>query len=233
MYNERMADCLNGIESSCTDLGYSGLGPFPTYRERAYDFGGVGQQIAYATAQLRHLHDGADHCAVSHTVSVDGNSLTTDNAASCVLYLYTPHAVSYDTNSAYYTRWQEWWSSTPNGGEYSSTNIISEDNFSNTASMTANQINDFLVTQGSWLANFNIPEYISVAYPIVYVAPPPPPPPRKTGDSNSDGVIDIADLSILSDNWGKNVTANTSADFNGDGLVDIVDLSILSDNWGK
>lgn len=62
---------------------------------------------------------------------------------------------------------------------------------------------------------------------------PPPPPPRKAGDANSDNTVNIADLSLLGDTWGQNVTANTGADFNGDGVVNIADLSILGDNWGK
>lgn len=63
--------------------------------------------------------------------------------------------------------------------------------------------------------------------------PPPPPPPRKLGDGNEDNVIDSTDLSILADQWGKNVTADTGADFNKDGVVDSTDLSILADAWGK
>jgi hypothetical protein len=70
--------------------------------------------------------------------------------------------------------------------------------------------------------------------PAPTIPPPPPsPPPRKAGDVNGDSVIDSTDLSVLADQWGKNVTANTGADFNGDGLVDSTDLSILADAWGK
>ena len=61
----------------------------------------------------------------------------------------------------------------------------------------------------------------------------PPPAPRKAGDANSDNAVDSTDLSILADQWGKNVTANTGADYNGDGVVDSTDLSILADAWGK
>lgn len=63
--------------------------------------------------------------------------------------------------------------------------------------------------------------------------PPPPPPPRKSGDANSDNAVDSTDLSILADQWGKGVTANTGADYNGDSVVDSTDLSILADGWGK
>lgn len=194
-YDERMADCLLGDVASCNDTKYN----HPTYRERAYDYGGVGQQIAYATAQLRKLHDDSSYCGGSLVVSVDGGNLTADNAATCALYKYTPHAVSYSTSSAFYTNWQSWWSATPNGGGYSATNTISESNF-------------------------------------VYNTPAPPPtapPPRKVGDANGDGSVGSTDLSILADQWGKNVAANTGADYNGDGVVDSTDLSILADAWGK
>lgn len=65
------------------------------------------------------------------------------------------------------------------------------------------------------------------------VTPTAAAPPRKTGDANSDGSVGIADLSLLGDTWGQNITANTGADFNSDGVVNIADLSILGDNWGQ
>ena len=158
-YDERMASCIYGDESACNDTKYNK----PDYGWRAENYGGVGQQIAYATAQFRNLHD--NYCG-SRVVPVDGQNITTDNQASCALYKYTPHYVSYNTNSAFYLNWVAWWGGTPNGGGYSSTNIISEDNFSN-VSMSAADINNFLIGKGSWLANYVIPEYISVPYPAV------------------------------------------------------------------
>lgn len=61
-------------------------------------------------------------------------------------------------------------------------------------------------------------------------APPPPPPPPKTGDLNSDGRVDIADLSILLANWN---TTNATSDINKDGTVNIFDLSILLSKFGS
>lgn len=229
-YDERMANCLNGDESSCNDTKYGQ----PNYHYRAENYGGVGQQIAYATAQLRNLQTNGSYCGGSLVVSVDGGNLTADNAATCALYKYTPHAVSYNTDSAFYTNWAAWWGGTPNGGAYSATNTISDANF-NYVAMSASDINAFLVSKGSWLANYTIAEYISVPYPVVYTAPTPTPtpPPRKSGDANGDNSVDSTDLSILADQWGKGVSANTGADFSGDGLVDSTDLSILADAWGK
>lgn len=237
MYDERMANCLNGDESKCNDLNWP-LGTGSTdYRQRAYDFGGVGQQIAYAIAQLRNLHDNSIYCGGSLAVSVDGSTITTDNAGSCALYKYTPHEDSYKPNpngtDGFYNIFNNWFS-TPPTSTYSKTNIISEDNFIYQA-MSVDEINNFLLTHGvggqpSWLANYIIPEYISVAYPGIYV---PPAPTRKPGDGNGDNVVDSTDLSILADQWGKSVSTNTGADFNGDGVVDSTDLSILADAWGK
>lgn len=223
-YDENMANCLNaGL--NCNDAKYGK----PDYSYRAENYGGVGQQIAYATAQLRNLHDNASYCGSSTAVSVDGNTITADNAATCALYKYTPHTVSYDTNSAFYTNWVSWWGATPNGGAYSATNTISETNFSNPGDMTADAINTFLNGKGSWLSSMGlIPEYISVPYPVLVDDTPPPA--RKTGDANNDSRVDLLDLSILATWWG---TSNTDADFNHDGAVDLLDLSILASAWGS
>jgi len=50
------------------------------------------------------------------------------------------------------------------------------------------------------------------------------------GDANSDGVIDLADFSILAAVFG---TADSRADFNDDGFVTLADFSILATNFGK
>lgn len=222
-YDESMANCLNA-GTNCNDSKYNK----PDYSYRAENYGGVGQQIAYSTAQFRNLHDSASYCGGSLAVSVDGNTLTTDNAGTCALYKYTPHTVSYDTSSAFYTNWQSWWGATPNGGVYSATNTLSETNFSNPGDMSAEQINNWLVDKGSWLGGYLISEYISVPYPVL-VDDAPPAPVRKTGDANGDNAVDLLDLSILATWWG---TTNTDADFNHDGTVDLLDLSTLASAWG-
>jgi hypothetical protein len=53
------------------------------------------------------------------------------------------------------------------------------------------------------------------------------------GDINSDGHVDIIDIGILIDNYGKVPIVNPKADVNSDGSVDIIDLGILVDNYGK
>ncbi|MCC6679570.1 MAG: PEP-CTERM sorting domain-containing protein [Phycisphaeraceae bacterium] len=52
------------------------------------------------------------------------------------------------------------------------------------------------------------------------------------GDANGDGVVNLADLQILGDNWMAGGAAWAQGDFTGDGLVNLADLQILGDNWG-
>ncbi len=51
-----------------------------------------------------------------------------------------------------------------------------------------------------------------------------------TADLNSDGKVDVTDLSIILSNYGKQTA---TGDINGDGSVTIIDLSILLTAFGK
>jgi len=55
---------------------------------------------------------------------------------------------------------------------------------------------------------------------------------RFAGDIDGDGIVDLADLTILARNWKKPGTWATG-DLNGDGFVDLADLTILARNWKK
>ena len=57
----------------------------------------------------------------------------------------------------------------------------------------------------------------------------------KIADINTDGDVNILDLSILLANFGKRVAEATysAADINGDGDINVLDLSILLANFGK
>ncbi len=59
-------------------------------------------------------------------------------------------------------------------------------------------------------------------------SPTPTPSTGLAGDINSDGKVNIFDLSILLSNWGK-TTAN--CDLNKDGTVNVFDLSVLLSRW--
>jgi hypothetical protein len=96
--------------------------------------------------------------------------------------------------------------------------------------MSADQINSWLVSQGSWLGNYTIPEYVSVTYPGVAGAEANTPPPVP-GDYNGDRVVDVLDLSMFASYWGQTDPGNALTDMNQDGVVDIVDLSILASYW--
>ncbi len=52
------------------------------------------------------------------------------------------------------------------------------------------------------------------------------------GDANGDGMVNLADLQILGDNWQSTTASWSEADFNGDGNVNLADLQIIGDNWG-
>lgn len=50
------------------------------------------------------------------------------------------------------------------------------------------------------------------------------------GDLNNDGTVNVMDLSLLLNNWGK---SGVGSDLNSDGVVNIFDISMLLSNWGK
>lgn len=52
-------------------------------------------------------------------------------------------------------------------------------------------------------------------------------------DSNGDGLIDAADLSVLLGSFGQSVRVNTLGDLNADGLVNSADLSVLLGAFGS
>lgn len=58
--------------------------------------------------------------------------------------------------------------------------------------------------------------------------PTPTPVPVIAGDTNLDGVVNMADLSQLLLSWNS---LGASNDFNRDGVIDVYDLSILLSNW--
>ena len=62
---------------------------------------------------------------------------------------------------------------------------------------------------------------------------PNPSPVNKLGDINGDGVVDIIDIGVIIDNYGKVPINNIKADVNRDGTVDIIDVGIVIDNYGR
>ncbi len=52
------------------------------------------------------------------------------------------------------------------------------------------------------------------------------------GDANGDGMVNLADLQILGDNWQSGDACWVLGDFTGDGEVTLADLQVLGDHWG-
>lgn len=50
-------------------------------------------------------------------------------------------------------------------------------------------------------------------------------------DQNMDGVVDIFDVAIVSNNWGMTGDPGIPGDANKDGVVDIFDVAVVSNNW--
>jgi hypothetical protein len=58
--------------------------------------------------------------------------------------------------------------------------------------------------------------------------------PALSGDGNLDGIVDVADLTVIASNYGQAPPFGSShLDYNHDGMVNIADVSILARDWGK
>lgn len=55
----------------------------------------------------------------------------------------------------------------------------------------------------------------------------------KMGDVNANGVVNIIDIGIILDNYGKVASNYPKADINSDGVINIIDIGIIIDNYGK
>ena len=53
------------------------------------------------------------------------------------------------------------------------------------------------------------------------------------GDTNGDGIVNLADLTLVINNWLKDVDHWTNGDTNGDGFVNLADLTLVINNWLK
>ncbi len=57
------------------------------------------------------------------------------------------------------------------------------------------------------------------------------------GDANLDGLVNVADLSLLGKFWGTTGQAGgylwSHGDFNADGIINVADLSLLGQYWGQ
>jgi hypothetical protein len=51
------------------------------------------------------------------------------------------------------------------------------------------------------------------------------------GDANNNGVVDIQDQSLITNNWQHPASTPTKGDLDHDGFVDIQDLTLVTNNW--
>jgi hypothetical protein len=51
------------------------------------------------------------------------------------------------------------------------------------------------------------------------------------GDANDNGIVDIQDQSLITNNWQQPSKTWAGGDLNRDGVVDIQDLTIVTNNW--
>lgn len=56
---------------------------------------------------------------------------------------------------------------------------------------------------------------------------------HKTADIDGNGAVDITDLAIFAENWGKSSPSEPMADMDGNNVVDITDFAIFAENWGQ
>ncbi|RKU05506.1 hypothetical protein C6501_19835 [Candidatus Poribacteria bacterium] len=65
------------------------------------------------------------------------------------------------------------------------------------------------------------------------VSKPIPTPQALPWDINSDGIVDLQDLVLISNNFGADTPENPKVDVNRDGSVDIIDLLIVAAHFGE
>jgi len=222
-FNEAMASCLAGDTSQCNN---------DLYRQRAVDFGGVGQQIAYATYWLELRFQGYSTSKTYLTpLSIDGQSFSIRNAATYLLYVYTPHL---SANKNFYDIFVSWFCD-PTGTQCLSSSPAPPasplpDAPNDLLKFSSKTYKDTLVLRGSksvnvrvFLGDTLIADLGSNAWEIT-LRPQ----------------IGVTNQSLLYKDTNGNVVGSKPieverhkiADINGDGRVDLLDLSILASFFG-
>lgn len=249
-YNEAMKNCL---DKGCSSEQVS------SNKQQAMSYGGVGNQIAFATLWYSDRYDryqsGENIFGLgkwNDPVKIDGITIICQNIATREMYLYTPHISPAQTN--FYNRWTEWFGEEPNAPP-PPTNDTANYNlhtYATSVTIKGHKTIDSLAYFGtqliagknasSWQLTIN-PTLNQNSYTIVYkneagveinsksiVIQR-----HKLGDINGDGKIDLLDLSIFSTYWNQKQPKEVLSNFNPevDNSVNLLDLSILASNWGK
>jgi len=213
-------------------------------RQRAIDYGGVGQQIAYATAQFQRLY--GRYAGGSLTTTIDGTTITCANVATRVLYAYTPH---FSGNKNFYNIFSSWFGDPTQVFTYNDTSPVSGRTYNDRTELKGSKASDTEVSVGgqviaspgatSWsysrslgvgTNSFDIVYKVGgsiVATKSVRIIR------QKTADINGDGGVNLLDLSILANNYGQESPADPMANLNptADNGVDLLDISIFANSW--
>jgi hypothetical protein len=152
-------------------MGYA----VPDSGNRDYSKQGFAVQVDWGAWQLRWNMDMSNTNTakvspyfVGNTFQIDGVNVTPATSATASLYRYTPH---FHGNQNFETIINNWWPGTANA-TWDNNNIISDASFGNAGTMTQQQIQDFLVAQGSYLANYTVPNDVIIG-PESYKCPVP------------------------------------------------------------
>lgn len=122
----------------------------------------------------------------------------------------------------------------PNGGTLSSFSV--NPSFVNTAAGNFRlNANSPAINKGDPANPGNIgasgtPDIGAFEYNGTQIVPTPTAPPKR-GDINRDGKVDIVDIGIAIDNYGR--TGVNTADLNADTKVNIIDIGVIIDNYGR
>jgi hypothetical protein len=251
MYDETMASCLNS-GTNCDDSAY---------RQISADYGGIGRQLGYSIAWFgtkysqykstgRPLKNGSGQIIgyeqYSDPISIDNQTIECQTAGTRILYLYTPHI-----QTSFYTIFSSYFGDPSAAATIGDdTTIFSLKTYSGSLQISGSKSSASKVFYGDTLvADLNTNSWVISPTPaignsnivlsyrnengteinqkIIYIAR------HKIADINGDGSINITDLAIFAENWGKSSPAETMVDLNSDAAVDITDLAILAENWGK
>lgn len=250
MYDETMAGCLNS-GTNCNDSDY---------RQTSLDYGGMGRQLGYAIAWFgskyySYKNGGRLISGVYQqyydAVTIDGQSISCQTAGTRILYLYTPHIQTsfYNIFTSYFGDPTAGPPPPPPPASNDTTPVTmttynSSFSFSGAKTTTARAyFGDTLIADletTSWSISFDQPVGPG-AYAVVFKdeagteinRKPFAIVRNKTADINGDGAVDITDLAIFAENWGKEGPSEPMADIDGNNIVDITDLAIFAENWGK
>jgi len=244
MYDETMGECLNS-GTNCNHESY--------FQDVARNYGGVGQQVAYAIAYLSKKmseyqnggrclkHTGETACygyeQYNQPISIDNQTIIAQTISSRILYLYTPHTAG---ALSFFNIFTGWWGEPTSESSSPPPAVITD-----TSSTNTNQVATSNDTAQFFLKTYDDKTEVKG---------------EKAKDTKAvfnDKVI--ADLN--SESWQVEITPNFGSndfkiiyldaagstigekqikvvrqkigDINADGQVDLLDLSILASYWGK